>query len=301
MFRSSASNPTIPSSVLPKEAAAILRKGWHANLDLGFTRYGERTVLARRRHTGPLVLQKALYPEGPGICHGVILHPPGGLAAGDDLALNIEVDAGAHALLTTPGATKWYKGSADQPSKQRISIVLQENARVDWLPQDNIYFDHSHAHQHFELRLAPGATAIGWDSTLLGRQARGESWQHAQLRMLSRISHSCGAPLWEERQVMRSGDPILTAPQGLAGWPAYGTLWAVGPACTPELAHELADALPFTDELRAGATALPSGLLLVRAVAAHSEPLRTLFAELWLRLRPIVHGVPAQPLRLWST
>jgi urease accessory protein len=278
-----------------------VRQGWRARLHLHFDGARDRTVMVRCGHEGPLAVQKALYPEGPQVCHAVILHPPGGVAAGDELAIDISVGDGAHALLTTPGATKWYKASAERPATQRISITLGNGARLDWLPQDNIYFDHSHARQTFTLQLAPGATALGWDAALLGRQARGETWQHACLRTLTRIAHPEGRPLWEERQVLRSGDPILTALQGLGGRPAYGTLWACAPACTPELTQQLAPGLPHGPELSAGATALPGGLLLVRAVAAHPESLRMLFADLWLRLRPLVHGVAARPLRIWST
>ncbi|HEY0294295.1 MAG TPA: urease accessory protein UreD [Bordetella sp.] len=299
MYRPSDAPPQPHSASSPSPSAALA--GWQARLHLGFARQGERTVLAERRHEGPLTVQKPLYPEGGSICHAVIVHPPGGLAAGDQLRITLELRPGAHALLTTPGATKWYKGTPGRPASQHIDIALQQGARLDWLPQDNIFFDDSHARQQFTLRLAEGATALGWDAALLGRRASGESWRGAGLRALTRIMAPDGRPLWEERQMLHSASPMLDAPQGLDGRPAYGTLWAAGPACVPELAQSLAETLPFDDALRAGATALPGGLLLVRGIAREPEALQRLFRQLWLRLRPLVHGVPGQALRLWAT
>ena len=292
--------PTPPHSASSPSSSAA-HAGWQARLHLGFARRGERTVLAQRRHEGPLTVQKPLYPEGGGICHAVIVHPPGGLAAGDQLRIELDVQPGAHALLTTPGATKWYKGGPERPASQAIDIAVRQDARLDWLPLDNIFFNDSHARQQFTLRLADGATALGWDAALLGRRASGEAWSNAALRAVTRIIGPDGRPLWEERQFLHGASPMLDAPQGLAGRPAYGTLWAAGPACTPELAQSLAESLPFADALRAGATALPGGLLLVRAVAREPEPMQRLFRQLWLRLRPLVHGVPGRALRLWAT
>ena len=52
-------------------------------LALRFARNGERSLLAAVRHAGPLRMQKALYPEGDGVCHAIVLHPPAGIAGGD--------------------------------------------------------------------------------------------------------------------------------------------------------------------------------------------------------------------------
>jgi len=126
--------------------------GWKAELALGFERRGAKSVLAARRHDGPLALQKPLYPEGEGVCHAIVLHPPGGIAGGDELEIAARVGEGAHALLTTPGAGKWYR-SAGAWARQSLGFEVARGACLEWLPQETIVFDGALAGMRSEVRL----------------------------------------------------------------------------------------------------------------------------------------------------
>ncbi|VVD87475.1 urease accessory protein UreD [Pandoraea aquatica] len=274
--------------------------GWHAELTLGFERHDARTVLATRRHQGPLVVQKSLHPEGPGICHAVVVHPPGGIAGGDALSIDIDVGHDSHAVLTTPGATKWYK-SQGRFGTQDITLTVHDGAKLDWLPLENIVFEHADARQRVTVRLGENATVIGWDATLLGRQAAGEQWTQGHWRSNFALRDAQDRLLWAEQAVLGAEDAQRTGATGLASFPVFAALWAVGPACTRELAETLAEELPFSEDIRAGITCLPGNVLVLRVLGREMETVRQLLIAHWLKLRPIVHGAPAEPLRIWAT
>jgi len=279
------------------EADAVKR--WQGELDLRFTKAENRTTLCRRRHFGPLRVQKPLYPEGPEICHVVVIHPPGGLADRDDLSIRLTLEQGAHSVLTTPGATKWYK--AKEGSTLRVTIVLQRGAVLEWLPNENIYFAGTSARTTLRIELAAEAVACGWDINMLGRIASGESWETGVLRAATEFTRDDGSLIWSERTLLQAGSELVRAPQGLGHYPIFGTLWCVGGKSQPDLIGTLAAELPFTSELRAGISLLPDGVLLVRAVGRQIEPVRSLMIDCWSRIRPMVVGRNAQALRLWST
>ena len=270
--------------------------GWRASLALGFERRGARTVLAARRHDGPLVVQKALHPEGDRPCHAIVVHPPAGIAGGDQLAIEVRAAEGSEALLTTPGAGKWYR-SAGPWARQSVSIHAAPGAAVEWLPQETIVFDGARADISFEASLAADARLVAWEIVCLGRTGSGERFEAGECRMHTRILRDARL-VWRERACIEPGSRAAVSDAGLAGDSVFATMIVaasgIDDAC---LAAARAVSTPRGSF---AVTRLP-GLLLARYRGDSGEAARHYCAAVWAACRPPVLGREAVAPRIWST
>jgi len=276
------------------QLAEPVAASWRASLSLGFEWVGNKTVLAERRAEGPLVVQKPLYPDGPERCHAIVVHPPGGIAGGDELVLDVRTGSKADALLTTPGAAKWYR-SAGAWARQTLSFEVEGS--LEWLPRETIVFDAALAELDCEIRLGPGGRYIGWEIVCLGRTGSGERFRRGSFRSSIRIRRE-GRLLWLERGRIDGGGRLLESPAGLGGSPVFGTLFASSLNLDQELLNETRKPKP---ESGRGAVSLLPGILLARYLGDSSEAARRYFIALWRILRPRLTGLEAIEPRIWQT
>ena len=275
-------------------AAEPVVSGWKARLELDFAFRDRRTVLARKEHDGPLVVQKPLYPEGGEVCHAIVVHPPGGIAGGDELFLEVRTEKHASALLTTPGAAKWYR-SAGPLARQ--SLAFDAEGTLEWLPQETIVFDGARAELDCEINLGPDAVFAGWDITCFGRTGSGERFRRGSYRFSVRLRRA-GRLLWQERGALQGGGRLLASPAGLGGHPVWGTMFVSFPAVDEKIQLKARQEQPSEGE---GAVTLLPGILLVRYLGDSSEAARRYFASLWSALRPALCGRAAVEPRIWRT
>jgi urease accessory protein len=269
---------------------------WRARLALGFERRGDRTVLARREHDGPLVVQKALHPEGEGVCHAIVVHPPSGLVGGDELRLDVVASPGAHAVLTTPGAGKWYRSTGREAS-QHVAIDVRSDAIVEWLPQETILFDGTRARIQWRAALAANARLIAWDVFCLGRTGSGESFVDGRCRLETRIERE-GRLAWIERGSIAPRGRVAQSHAGLGGASVFGTMVVAAPAIAGDWVAMARGVAPAAGD--AGITQLP-GLLIARYRGHDTEAARGYFTALWRGLREAVIGRAAVEPRIWRT
>jgi urease accessory protein len=284
--------------MMPREPdAATATSGWNARLELRYRHDGTRCI-GHSRHHGPLRVLQSLYPEGPAICHHVLVHPPGGVVGGDSLEVDLAVERGAHALVTTAGATRFYR-TAGPLARQQARLAVAQGARLEWLPLETIAYSGCDAGNAVELDIA--GEAMGWEMLALGLPAAGEPFA------AGRFEQQLHAPgRWLERGVIAAADTaLLRSPLGLAGCPVLATLWFVaGAAWATAQAAALIDEARAAIELsplapRAGVTQPQPGVLVLRALAGRVEPAMALLSAVRAAWRRLAWGLPAHPPRVW--
>jgi urease accessory protein len=290
--------------------------GWQAHLHLRFNAFNGdiprflengdaprpvgRTRLVERRHTGPLVVQRPFHPEGDP-CHVYLVHPPGGVVGGDELRIDVQVDPGAHALITTPAATKFYR--CDGRVSSQTQQLRAAGASLEWLPQENIFYRGGDVRTATRVHLDARSKFIGWEINCLGLPARGEPFDAGTLRLDLELWKEQGemtaqmgdVPIFIDRLRLRGESPARGAQWGLAGQESVGTLLA-----TPVTAAHV----DLVRELLHGhlaAVSLVDGVLVLRALAPQAEAVRHLFIAAWRALRPGVIGREAVNPRIWAT
>jgi len=274
---------------------------WHARLDLNFAERGGRTWLAQRQHVGPLVLQKTLYPEGQSICHGVIVHPPGGVAGGDVLTLAVSLSQQSKVLLTTPGAGKWYKANGHEAS-QHLIFNLQDHACFEWLPQENIMFDGSQVRFTADINLSRNARYAGWEILCFGRQAQGECWNTGTMHQNVSIRRE-NKRIWLERTAIVPEPALMQSIVGLGENAVSASFVIAAGAVPPEVlarCREIQPKLALDMLARYGVTALPE-IFSARYIGQSAQCAREYFEALWQILRPWYLGHESTRPRIWNT
>ncbi len=270
---------------------------WEANLKLSFAYRDGKTLLAEKKHSGPLMVQKPFYPESNGCCHVYLIHPPGGIVGGDSVHLTASLDEHAHALITTPGATKFYR-SLGPIATQAQTISLQDHAIIEWLPQETVYFNQANAHAQTNIQLKNNNRFFAWEIQCLGLPAQKEFFTSGRCCQKFEIWRD-NQPLLLETNRLAGNDPLLSADWGLQGYKSLGTFVSSDHNAIVDK-HQMTQLIQQHEGLVAACTHV-NGLFIIRAMSLYAEKIKRLFTSLWHTLRPLILDVESSSPRIWLT
>ena len=274
-----------------------LNKGWKAKLQLGFTELNGKTILNRKKHEGPLRVQKPFYPERNGTCHVYLLHPPGGVVGGDRLEVQVELEKGANGLFTTPAAGKFYRSSGSSAFQVQM-IKVEDNACLEWFPLENIFFSGAKAKIKTRIEINPSSHFIGWDICCLGRPASNEPFIHGSLDQRFEIWMK-EKPVRLERLLVQGNDPILSNKWGLDRKTVLGNLVCFTPE--KELVDTLREYVKSFKTKDDYSVTFVNGVIQFRCLGNSADQVRKFLTRVWQKLRFEIRGHHAVIPRIWNT
>jgi urease accessory protein len=250
------------------------RVGRDGALALRVERRGGRSVVAASRSVLPLQ----------------VLAP---LALPDPAAIEVDVGPGAHALLTTPSASRVYRAPG-APTEQAVALRVGAGAALEWVPDHTIPYAGAAYRQALHCELEDGGTLVLLDAFAAGRIARGEAWAFRHLESALTVRDQRGL-LFHDRFVLgaRGGAGLGAAEDH----PYFATLVAVADRGCEAFAAAADARLAAASGARGGAAPLARRGVVVRCLAASAPALTDLLDALWSLARRELLELPPLALR----
>lgn len=281
----------------PEEAS----RRWLALYSGEFYLRDGQTRMGKTQHFGPLRVQRPFFPEGPETLHLYLLHPPGGLVGGDHLSINLHGKKNSHILMTTPSAGKLYHNISDLSQGQRVIVKVEDNAIVEYLPQENIIFNGAHGVLDTTVEIDGAGIFMGWEITCLGRPESQELFESGSL-IQSLMVYKSGKPLFLDRVNLQAESRLMSGKSGFQNLNLFGTF-----IITADVEFDYGawqeSMNQSLKEKRGGTIAITQkpGVLIARILGSHTESMRQAFESLWQVLRPLVINKQASTPRIWLT
>ncbi len=250
---------------------------------------GDRTVRTEAAESGGY---RARFPSTFNqTCEAVLINTGGGMTGGDHLVTQIEVGAGARAVVTTQAAEKIYRSQGPE-TRVETQLSVASGATLHWLPQEAILFASGNLNRTLNADVAHGATLIACESIYFGRFAMGEILEHASLRDRWRVRRDGKLIFAEDVRLCGLFNLALQRPAIAAGARAMATVLIVAPDAEQRL--EAAREALTGAASDCGATAF-GGMLIARFLSVDAAALRADLA------RFMIHVTDASLPRSWQT
>lgn len=281
-----ATTPAVPKSSQAKTT-------WHASLDLEISTANGKSVVSKSSQNGPLTIQSPFYPED-GVCHLYLLHPPAGLVGGDKLELSVSAQQRSSVLLTTPGATKFYKTNGEI-AFQNQRVRISDGSSLELLPQETIYYPDTNASLSTTVYLEGSGHYLGWDVHCFGLPARGDSLGAGTVRVSMSVFRNNSLILRDAAVINEKKKKFQAV--FMRDWPVFGSFLMTGGS---ERLLETLRVNVLEGHQLCGAT-LVEDLLIIRYLGSSVLQARNLFLKAWQIARPLILGTLPVPPRIWQT
>lgn len=281
---------------------------WQASIRLEFRKDKDKTLMVRNLHYGPLVVQKPFYPEVA--CHVYLLHPPGGVASCDHLCVEAKANEHSQVLITTPGATKFYKGENNYSLFEQ-NFYVENDASLEYLPAQNIFYKGTHTKVKTTFYLKDNSRFAFRDVSKCGMKDEERPFENSSLFNTVTIVENGKEKLIETSFI--DGQDDLEALSGNYGCVYTGT-YITNKVCEETLDKIRAildsykDNSSFEHSKRKEpnfrfyvAAGVVDNYTVVRFLSSHNEAIEKSIVDIWKLTRLETVGLKPCLPRIWST
>ena len=253
---------------------------------LAFARGPQRTDLVAAAARSPTRL---LTPRNHGHARWVYTSSfGGGLVSGDEARYDLDVGAGATAVLLTQASTKVYR--SPRPASQTVRATVGAGACLAILPDPVVCFAGARFCADASIRLGEGASLVWLEVLGAGRVARGERWAFDSYASRLRVEQG-GALLAHEATELDDRAGPLGSRFGAMN--LVGTLLVAGPAgetLGPDL--RAASTTPRRGASVVAQASTRDGVTVLRFAAERTEDGQRLVARALAALPPLLGDDP---------
>ncbi|WP_159715168.1 urease accessory protein UreD [Blochmannia endosymbiont of Camponotus nipponensis] len=270
-----------------------LFEGWLGELELNFAVRKGRSVLTKCKHVGPFYVKKSFYSDNDNTPHVYLLHPPGGLVGGDKLMLDVQLESGSRALLTTPGAAKFYSSNG-MCAVQKNTFKLEGNTAFEWVPQSSIFFPKTKAKVDTTFIIEQGSKVISFEMLHFGNVSLGADVYPEEVDICLNVFLYNSVGLQERLRINKLNCVIK-----LGGFQISALLFAI--PSDEEILNKVRKLITSVKHFQIGGATLLDEILVVRLLGNDNQYLKSLLHCIWYTIRPVIIGREVTVPRIWST
>jgi len=263
--------------LLPRNTMAAGRGG---QLHLGVERVAGESAVTRASATSPL---KLLTPRPRGSsAWAYVSSYGGGMVAGDQHQLAVQIGPGATGFFGTQSSTKVYRSPDGQLCQQSARVKVAAGGLLVWLPDPVQAFAGARYRQDQEFRLEGSSGLVLLDGFTGGRSERGEHWAFEEYGSRTEVFVG-GTRRLLDSVCLSSENSKLTVNRRMGACQAMSLLLLLGPPLQ-EVANGILGRIACLPATRGAAvrvsTSPVAGGALVRVAGVQVEAVRRQIAEL---------------------
>lgn len=263
------------------------------NMDVHLNSKG-KSFISKMNYSFPLKIMRPFYLDRMGTAFLYVMDCAGGMLSRDRIDYDINVDAGAHLYLTNASASKIYcmtVGSAEVHNHFQVGA----DASLEYFPEEVMLFKDSSLESVTHIHLHPSSVLAFSEVYSAGRKSYGELFQFREMINHFKITIGQQLAIWEKYKL----DPEKIRYSNLGymdNYTHWGSLYLYANIDQKAILQEVRECLPQDRNrmLWSGCSLQPSGVIVVKVLAAQYEVIKQLFHAVWTRLRPLLlkEGLP---------